>query len=94
MLTKTYLAALAEQYTEFTQGRQHPKLQQLNAWGKQRYFLAKYFDVVEESYERQQIVLRHQQHYVELNLAEAPDFMEKTAYLSWLRQQLEASTLV
>lgn len=88
MLTKTYLPDLAMQYADFIHSRQHPQLQHLTAWGKQRFFFAKYFDVVEESYDRQQIVLRYQQQYVELNLAQAPDFMDQSAYLTWLRQQL------
>lgn len=60
----------------------------LGVSSKQRFFFAKYFDVVEESYDRQQIVLRYQQQYIELNLAQAPDFMDQSAYLTWLRQQL------
>lgn len=90
MLKKTSFPDLRAQYAEFVHAVQYPKLKRLNTWGKQRFFLAKYFDVVEESYERQQIVLRYEQHYVELNLANAPDFMDESAYLNWLTQQLEA----
>lgn len=88
MLNTTYLPDLKAYYVQFIHSPKRPQLKRLTHWGKQRFFLAQYFDVVEESYERQQIVLRYQQHYVELNLNQAPDFMNQSAYLDWLKQQL------
>ena len=94
MLKKTYFPDLERHYVAFTHSRHYPKLERLNNWGKQRFFLAQYFDLVEDSYDLQQIVLRYQQHYIYLDIAQAPDFMKKVPYLSWLRQQLERQALV
>ena len=89
MLKTADLIDLERYYADFIYGHHYPKAERLTNWGKQRFFLAKYFDVAEESYARQQIVLRYQQQYVYLNISQAPDFMQQTDYLLWLRQQLQ-----
>ncbi|WP_297427526.1 hypothetical protein [uncultured Acinetobacter sp.] len=76
-----------QHYMEFMQSSQHPKLERLNEWGKQRFFLAKYFDVVDDQHDTLQMVLHYQQQKVRLNLRQAPEFMQKEAYLTWLKAQ-------
>lgn len=82
------LPQFEQQYIEFMQSSEHPKPERLTQWGKQRFFLAKYFDVVDDQHETLCVSLKYQQHYVKLNLRQAPDFMKKEAYLSWLKAQL------
>jgi hypothetical protein len=62
----------------------------LNAWGKHRFFLAQYFNVVEACDQRQQIIVIFNAQYIQLNIAQAPDFMQESLYLKWLTQPLTA----
>ena len=76
-----------QHYMEFMQSSHYPKLERLNEWGKQRFFLAKYFEVVDDQYETLHVIINYQHNHIQLNLRQAPNFMHKEAYLTWLKAQ-------
>ena len=93
MSIKVDLADFEQHYMEFMQSSQHPKLERLNEWGKQRFFLAKYFEVVDDQYETLHVIINYQHNHIQLNLRQAPNFMHKEAYLAWLTEQLNYASV-
>lgn len=71
-------------YAEFLETQQHPKLEQLNNWGKNRYFLSKYFSVDYGQCKSEKITILFNARSYCLDTRLAPDFMDHDKYVEWL----------
>lgn len=71
-------------YAEFLHNQHYPKLESLSNWGKNRYFLSKYFSVHHQQNQSEKITIVFNQHTYCLDTKTAPDFMDQDNYLAWL----------
>lgn len=75
-------------YLQFLENKNYPKLENLNNWGKNRYFFNQHFRLVEDWHQTEQIVIEFNQQYYCLDTGSAPDFMDKDRYMTWLMGEL------
>ena len=76
-------------YIDFIANRQYPRLENLNNWGKNRFFFSQYFRMIEDWHLTEQIVIEFNQQFYSLDTGTAPDFMDQDKYMAWLMEQLQ-----
>lgn len=77
---------IKDRYLDFIQKSDYPKIDNLTNWGCNRFFFNTYFLVTHCHYASNKIWIEFNARTYDLDITEAPDFLDQNNYIAWLQQ--------
>lgn len=84
------LDEVGQLYQQFIHKSDSPRIENLTNWGRNRLFFSQYFSVKECKYQHEKIIIEFNRRIYQLDISQAPDFLDQHNYLDWLQQRLQS----